>query len=332
MIHKRKRDMMKRRIVIAGANGFLGRELSRRFLEQGREVVGLVRSGATVEDGCRRAEWDGHVLGGWAREIDGAGALVNLAGRSVNCRYTPENRAAILESRTASTRILGDAVAMAASPPPVWLNASTATFYRHAEDRPQDEVHGEPGDGFSVEVASAWESAFFRARVPGCTRKAALRTSLVLAREPGTVFDYLWRLARLGLGGAMAGGRQMMSWIHGEDFCRAVEWLLRNDRADGVFNVTAPSPVTNREFMRLMRRAAGMPVGLPAARWMLECGALLMRTETELVTKSRWVVPRRLMDHGFVFRWPDLTAALEDLVPGKRWVPSLPGKKVVSVK
>ena len=188
---------MKRRIVIAGANGFLGRELSRWFLDQGWEVVGLVRAGAAVVDGCRRAEWDGHVLGDWVGELDGAEVLVNLAGRSVNCRYTPGNRAEILESRTESTRILGDAVALEKRPPELWLNASTATIYRHAEDRPQGEAHGELGEGFSVDVGMAWEKAFFQARVPGRVRKVALRTSLVLAREPGTVFDYLWGLARL---------------------------------------------------------------------------------------------------------------------------------------
>jgi len=323
---------MRRRIVIAGANGFLGRELSRWFLDRDWDVVGLVRPGATVVDACRPVEWDGHVLGEWAGELDGAEALVNLAGRSVNCRYTPGNRATIMESRTESTRILGDALSLANDPPHVWVNASTATIYRHAEDVPQDEVLGELGEGFSVEVAMAWEKAFFGARVPGRVRKVALRSSLVLAREKGTVFDYLWRLTRLGLGGHMAGGRQMMSWIHREDFCRAVEWLVHHDECDGVVNVTAPSPVSNREFMGQMRKVAGMPFGLPATAWMLECGAFLMRTETELVTKSRWVVPRRLLTHGFAFRWPDLAGALEDLAPSPAPAGNLARKKVASVK
>ncbi len=323
---------MKTRIVIAGANGFLGRELSRWFLNKGCEVVGLVRAGAEVVPGCRRVEWDGHVLGDWVRELDGAEALVNLAGRSVNCRYTPENRAEILESRTESTRILGDALSLAKDPPQVWINASTATIYRHAEDGPQDEVRGELGEGFSVDVALAWEKAFFGARVPGRVRKVALRTSLVLAREAGTVFDYLWRLSRLGLGGPMAGGGQMMSWVHSEDFCRAVAFLVDHDECDGVVNVTAPSPVSNREFMHLMREAVGMPVGLPAKRWMLECGAFLLRTETELVTKSRWAVPRRLVNHGFGFRWPDLAGALEDLAPRPAPEEGFSRKKVAPVK
>lgn len=323
---------MKKRMVIAGANGFLGRELSRWFVGQGWEVVGLVRAGATVVDGVRRVEWDGHVLGGWAVEIEGAEVLVNLAGRSVNCRYTPENRAEILESRTASTRILADAIALAKRPPELWLNLSTATIYRHAEDGPQAEAHGEVGEGFSVEVALAWEKTFFQARVPGRVRKVAMRTSLVLGRAPGTVLAYLSRLARLGLGGAMAGGGQMMSWIHVEDFCRVVEWLVRHERVDGIVNVTAPSPVSNRRFMGLMRHAVGAPFGLPAPRWMLEWGAMLMRTETELITKSRWVVPRRLTDYGFVFRWPDLAGALEDLAPRTVSETVFAGKKVASLK
>lgn len=323
---------MKKRIVIAGANGFLGQYLSRHFLRLGWEVVGLVRPGRAVAGGCRRIEWDGRILADWVGELDGAEVLVNLAGRSVNCRYHAANRAKILESRVASTRILGDAIALATRPPALWINASTATIYRHAEDGPQDEVQGEFGSGFSVEVAMAWEKAFFQARVPGCVRKVAIRSSLVLAREPGTVFDYLWKLARFGLGGAMAGGTQRVSWIHIEDFCRAVAFLVGCDDLQGVVNVTAPEAVTNRDLMRVFRRETGSPLGLPAARWMLELGAILLGSETELVLKSRWVAPRRLREHGFTFRWPRAAEGIASLAPNLR-VHAVPdGKKSLWAK
>ena len=306
---------MKPKLVIAGANGFLGRALSRHFLESGWEVVGLVRPGRPVAEGCRRVEWDARVLGGWAEALEGAEVLVNLVGRSVNCRYHAAHRAEILESRVESTRILGDAIALAARPPALWINSSTATIYRHAEDRAQDEVSGELGTGFSVEVATEWEKAFFRARVPGCVRKVAIRSALVMARERGTVFDHFWKLARCGLGGAMAGGAQQVSWIHVEDFCRALAWIVDDDDLQGVVNVAAPRAVTNREMMREFRTRTGMPLGLAPARWMLELGAALLGSESELVLKSRWVVPTRLLQHGFRFRWPGFQAALEDLAP-----------------
>jgi uncharacterized protein (TIGR01777 family) len=306
---------MKRRIVIAGANGFLGRYLASDLLARGDDVVGLVRREGTAPEGVEEVVWDGATLGDWVAALDGADVLINLAGRTVNCRYHARHCAEILESRTASTRILGDAIALAEKPPLLWINSSTLTIYRHAEDGAQDEVNGELGAGFSVEVAKAWEKAFFGARVPGCVRKVALRTSMVLAREPGTVFEVLWRLVRFGLGGKMGDGRQRISWLHIEDFCRAVEWTMEHEEFDGVANLATPEVPTNAEFMAAMREQAGMPIGLPAARWMLAVGARILRTETELVLKSRWGAPRRLLEHGFRFRWPGLAGALEDLAP-----------------
>lgn len=316
---------MKRRIVIAGVNGFLGHYLARFLGERGDEVVGLVRSRGTAPEGVREVLWDGATLGDWVGALDGADVLVNLAGRSVNCRYGDRNQVEILESRTASTRILGDAIVLAENPPALWINSSTLTIYRHAEDGPQDEVGGEIGRGFSVDVAKAWEKAFFAARVPGRVRKVALRTSLVLAREPGTVLAVLFRLVRFGLGGRMGSGRQRVSWIHIDDYCRAVEWLIGHEEFDGIANLVAPEVPDNAGFMRSLRQQLGMPVGLPAARWMLELGACLLRTETELVLKSRWGAPRRLLEHGFRFRWPVLDAALADLSPRRvtDWSPSL---------
>ena len=300
------------KIVIAAANSFLGRSLARHFNTQGHEVIGLVRRPLSGEP-FNLVQWDGITLGDWIRVLEGADALINLAGRTVNCRYDQKNRAEILDSRTTTTALLGEAVAQCEQPPTVWINSSTATIYRHAEDRPQDEVEGEIGEGFSVEVAKAWEKAFLSARVPGTVRKVAVRTSIVLGREEGTVLQVLLRLARLGLGGPMGSGRQRVSWIHEEDFCRAVEWLIRHPEMDGIVNVGSPAAVSNRGLMAAVRREAGVPFGLPATRWMLELGALVLRTETELVLKSRWVIPGRLKNHGFQFRWTGIASAIRDL-------------------
>ena len=226
---------------------FLGRLLCRYFTKKGLEVVGLVRSipnESQREKGTRYLRWDGKKLGAWADELEGAQALVNLAGRSVNCRYGEKNRQEILQSRVDSTEILGEAMRACRVLPPLWVNSSTATIYRHAEDHGQDEVTGEIGSGFSVEVALAWEKAFFQAQVPGAVRKVAMRTAIVLANEKGSVFDYLFQLSRLGLGGRMGSGEQRVSWLAGEDFCRAVEWFLENEAEEGTYNVVAPGEVS----------------------------------------------------------------------------------------
>lgn len=304
---------MNPQIVIFGANGFLGRYLARHYERQGREVVRVVRrKGAERGDGMV-LEWDGATLGPWALALEGADRVINLAGRSVNCRYDEANRREIMESRTAATRIIGEAIAGCRVPPKLWMNASTATWYRHAEDRPQDEWTGEPGEGFSCEVARAWEEAFFAARVPGGTRKAALRIGMVLANEENTVFDVLRHLTRRVLGGTMGGGGQRVSWIHMDDLLGAIDFIAADPLLDGVFNITAPEFPTNRGLMRAFREQQGVPCGLPAARWMLELGARVMKTETELVLKSRWADPLRLREAGFRWRWPELSGALADL-------------------
>jgi uncharacterized protein (TIGR01777 family) len=258
-------------------------------------------------------EWDGRNPGPWELALEGAEAVINLAGRSVNCRYTAKNRREILESRLDSTRAIGRAIAGCKVPPKVWLNAGTATWYRHAEDKPQDDWLGEPGEGFSCEVARAWEEAFFGAMVPAETRKVALRIGMVLANEESTVFDVLRKLTARGLGGAMGGGTQRISWIHMEDFLRAVEFVVNDAFLSGTVNVTAPEFPTNRQWMRIFRESVGMPIGLPASRWMLEVGARLMNTETELVLKSRWAEPLRLHDEGFRWRWARAVDAVADL-------------------
>lgn len=300
-------------IVIFGANGFLGRYLCRHFARQGKEVVAVARNRKGWSGDGMFLEWDGKTAGPWTLALEGAEAVINLAGRSVNCRYHGENRRDILDSRVDSTQAIGRAITGCKVPPKVWLNAATATWYRHAEDRPQDDWLGEPGEGFSCEVARAWEEAFFGAMVPAQTRKVALRTGMVLANEEDTVFDMLWKLTRCGLGGAMAGGSQRVSWIHMEDFLRAIEFIIGDPFLDGAVNVTAPDFPSNREWMRVFREAVGMPLGLPARRWMLEIGARLLRTETELITKSRWAEPLRLHDAGFRWRWARAADAVADL-------------------
>jgi len=300
-------------IVIFGANGFLGRYLTRHFTRQGREVVAVARHRKGWSGDGMFLEWDGKNPGPWELALEGAEAVINLAGRSVNCRYTETNRREILESRVDATRAIGRAIAKCKVPPKTWLNAGTATWYRHAEDKPQDEWLGEPGTGFSCDVARAWEEAFFGAMVPAETRKVALRIGMVLANEPDTVFDVLRKLTARGLGGAMGNGGQRLSWIHMEDFLRAVEFVVNDAFLSGVVNVTAPEFPTNREWMRIFRDSVGMPIGLPANKWMLEIGARLMNTETELVLKSRWAEPLRLHDEGFRWRWSKPVDAVADL-------------------
>ena len=307
-----------RKIVLAGGSGFLGQLLVDWFDRLGWEVVVLSRRTHPTIGSARVVGWDGKTIGDWSQALERATALVNLAGVSVNCRYHARNRRAILASRVESTRVLGEAIACCARPPQVWLNSSTATIYKHSFDHAMDELTGvimgtpEAKDLFSIEVAKAWEHAFEAALVPR-TRKVSLRTAMVLSTQPGTVYHILRRLVCWRLGGAMAGGRQFVSWIHQADFCRAVQWLIERPDFHGVVNLAAPQPVPNRELMRLLRAACHVPRGLPASRWMLEIGALVQRTETELILKSRRVVPARLAAAGFEFRFPELAGAIEDL-------------------
>ena len=269
----------------------------------------------------RVAAWDANTLGPWTRELDGADVVVNLAGRSVNCRYTPANRRAIKESRVNSTRVVGEAIAGAARPPRVWLQMSTATIYAHRYDAPNDEATGilggaEPGAPdtwrFSIDVATSWERALAAAATPR-TRKVALRAAVVMSPDRGGVFDLLLRLVRFGLGGQAGHGRQYVSWTHDRDFVRAVYWLIEHDKVDGAVNLAAPHPLPNADFMRALREAWGMRLGLPASAWMLEVGTWLLRSETELVLKSRRVVPGRLVQQGFAFEFPIWAEAARDL-------------------
>jgi uncharacterized protein len=300
---------MKPRMVIAGANGFMGLVMVDYFKPY-YDIHTLTRSRPQLSETTNHL-WDGKTLGEWAHILDGSEVLINLAGRSVNCRYNEKNRKEILESRVNSTNVLGEAIANAKNPPKVWLNSSTATIYRHAEDRPMDDEIGEIGAGFSVNVAKAWEKTFFGAPTPH-TRKVAMRTAMVLGKNGG-VLPVLANLARYGLGGKMATGMQYISWVHEYDVCRAIEFLIETD-LEGTVNVSAPHPLQNKTFMSLLREQLKQPIGLASTKWMLGLGAILLKTETELILKSRWVLPSRLQKAGFRFEYSELKGALEDLI------------------
>lgn len=309
------------KIVLPGGSGQVGTLLARALSAEGHEVVVLSRTPAPAAQ-WRTVAWDARTVGEWANELNGADAVVNLAGRSVNCRYTPENRRLIMASRVDSTRAVGQAIGQCASPPRVWLQASTATIYAHRYDAPNDEDTGILGGSelnapdtwrFSIDVAQQWEQALWDSPTP-TTRKVALRSAMVMSPDNSGVFDVLLSLVRHGLGGTNGDGRQYLSWIHGDDFARAMLFLLQDASAlDGPVNICAPEPLPNAVFMRTLREAWGIPFGLPASEWMLEIGTRLLRTESELVLKSRRVVPGRLLAAGFTFQFPDWTSAAHDL-------------------
>jgi uncharacterized protein (TIGR01777 family) len=311
------------KIIIPGGSGQVGTILSRALHAEGHTVVVLSRTPRSVP--WRQVRWDAKSLGAWSSELDGAEVVINLAGRNVNCRYTQQNRREILQSRLDSTRVIGEAIARQKSPPRTWLQASTATIYAHRFDAPNDEATGILGGsevgapqkwGFSVEVAQAWEQAVDEAPVSN-TRKVKMRSAMIMSPDRGGIFDTLLRLVRLGLGGRAGSGEQYVSWIHDTDFVAAVKWLIEHEDFAGVVNLAAPRPIPYADLMRTLRKVWGMPIGLPAARWMLEIGALMLGTETELVLKSRRVVPGRLLQAGFTFRYPEWSAAAVDLC--RRW-------------
>lgn len=307
------------KVVIPGGTGQVGTILARAFHDDGHDVVVLGRRRASAP--WRVVVWDARERGDWAAEFEGADAVINLAGRSVNCRYTTENRREITESRVVTTRLVGEAIGRSARPPRVWLQMSTATIYAHRYDAANGERAGLLGGGepnapdtwrFSIEVARAWERAADEAATPR-TRKVKMRSAMVMSPDRGGVFDVLLGLVRRGLGGRAGDGRQYVTWIHHEDFVRAVYWLIERDELDGPVNLAAPNPLPNAEFMRALREAWGVGFGLPAARWMLEVGAFFLRTETELILKSRRVVPERLSESGFTFGFPFWPDAARDL-------------------
>jgi uncharacterized protein (TIGR01777 family) len=265
-------------------------------------------------------------LGDWTAELEAADVVINLAGRSVNCRYTLRNRETITRSRVDSTTVLGQAIALARRPPRLWLQASTATIYAHRYDAPNDEASGILGGDednvpetwrFSIDVAKAWESAFNEAPPSPSTRKVLMRSTLILSPDRGGIFDVLLGLVRWGLGGRAGDGRQYVSWIHDHDFIRAIYWLIEHESLEGAVNLASPNPLPHVEFMLILRAAWGAGMGLPAPKWLLEIATFFMRTETELILKSRRVIPGRLLQAGFEFEFPDWNEAARDLC--RRW-------------
>jgi uncharacterized protein len=319
------------RIVIPGGSGQIGRMLAAYFQERGHHVIVLTRGPYTAS--WPTVHWDGAHLGPWVETLEDADVVIHLSGRSINCRQTTRNRRELHDSRIGPTKLLHEAIATLASPPRLWMNASTATIYRHATDRDMDETTGEIGgnewvDGWlgrrrapkkwdwTIHLVRDWERAFFSTPTPR-TRKIVLRTSLVFSPTPGSVFALLSRLARVGLGGTQGNGRQYVSWIHEADYARAIEFLIDHEEIDGAVNMAAPHPLPNREFNAELREAWEMPNGLWAPAPAIEIGSFFLRTESELVLKSRRVIPGKLLDAGFAFQFPTWPEAAQDLV--RRW-------------
>lgn len=297
----------------------MGSLLTRHFLGAGHDVVVLSRAprgGATPH-----VAWDAKTLGPWTSELDGCDVVINLAGRSVDCRYSDANRRAIMDSRVESTRVVGRAIAAAKQPPPLWLQASTATIYGHRFDAPNDEATGILGGSeqganpkwpYSIEVAKAWEAAAREVPLPR-TRLVILRSAMVMHSDRGSIFDVLRTLARRGLGGTVGSGRQFVSWIHSRDFTAAIDFLIERADLAGAVNLASPGPLPYASFMAELRQACGMRIGLPTPEWLLAIGAFMLRTEPELVLKSRRVVPGRLLDAGFRFTYPEWRPAVRNL-------------------
>jgi uncharacterized protein (TIGR01777 family) len=307
------------KIVIPGGSGQLGTLLARAFQAKGHEIVVLSRHPEVAP--WRVVAWDARTLGEWSNEIDGSDVVINLVGRSVNCRYNARNRREIIDSRVESTTVIGRAIQQSSRPPKIWLQAATATIYAHRYDAPNDEANGIIGGDelgvpetwrFSIEVARAWEQAINESSLPS-TRKVILRSAMVMSPDSGGVFDVLLGLVRKGLGGRAGDGRQFVSWIHEADFIRALEWLIDHDEVVGPINLASPHPLPNDEFMKELRQVSGTKIGLPATRWMLEIGAVFLKTETELILKSRRVIPGRLLQEGFEFQFPEWKEAAREL-------------------
>ncbi|MEO6254261.1 MAG: TIGR01777 family oxidoreductase [Ferruginibacter sp.] len=294
---------MEKKIIIAGGTGFVGRHLTQKFKSLGYEVIIISRQKDHVN-------WNN--ISAIEAALENSEMLINLAGKSVDCRYNEKNKKEIYDSRIDTTKALGKAMLTCKYPPPLWINSSTATIYRHAEDRPMTETAGEIGAGFSVNVASNWEKAFFGFTLPA-TRQVALRMAIVLGKGGG-VIDPLRNLVRFGLGGKQGRGNQMFSWIHIEDVFSIINFIQQHSELSGVINTAAPNPVTNKSLMQLLRINMGIKVGMPMPKWLLKIGAVFIKTETELILKSRWVIPARLLEAGYQFKYAVLDEALKNIL------------------
>lgn len=299
-------------MVIAGGSGFLGQALIAYFLPKNYEIIVLSRNvKETGNDALHYVEWDAKTIDIWITELEGADVLINLTGKSVDCRYNEKNKAEILNSRVDATEVLGKAVQACAVPPKVWMNSSTATIYQHSLHKKMTEENGIVGDDFSMNVAKSWEKAFYKSQTPK-TFKIALRTSIVLGKNGGA-FLPLKNLTKLGLGGTQGNGKQKVSWIHEHDFCRAVEFLLEENKL-GTFNITAPNPIPNKDFMKTIRKVLKVPFGLFQPKWLLKLGARIIKTEAELILKSRFVIPEKLVASGFQFKYPTAEKAIREII------------------
>ena len=304
--------MKYQKIILAGGNGYVGTVLANHYRNLAKQVIILARSPKDQDGNIKTIVWDGKTQGDWIKEWPGADMLINLCGKNVNCRYTEKNKAAIISSRVMPTQVLGEVIAVLKNPPALWINVASATIYRHAEDRPQDEETGEIGTGFSIDVCKKWEETFFNINTPK-TRKITLRMSIVMGAADGA-FPRLLNLVKFGLGGMQGNGKQYVSWVHEHDAARCTEWLFEHPEINGVVNCTAPTPIKNAIFMSYIRQACHKLIGLPAPEWLLKIGAVVIGTETELILKSRWVLPKRLTDAGFVFSFPEAKAAIENIL------------------
>ncbi|MXO05912.1 TIGR01777 family oxidoreductase [Flavobacterium sp. HBTb2-11-1] len=299
------------KLIIASGTGFLGQVLVNHFKNKFEEIVILTRGKSQTIDRIKYVNWNARTFTGWEKELENATILINLAGKSVDCRYTKKNKKEILWSRIESTKILNKAVLKCQNPPKHWLNSSTATIYRFSLDKQMDEVDGEIGNDFSINVALSWEKAFFKTETPH-TLKTALRTSIVLGKNGGA-FVPLKALAKIGFGGKQGKGNQFVSWIHEDDFANAVDFIIEKEMT-GVINVVSPTPIRNIDFMQKLRKAVGFPFGIPLNKFFLEIGSFLIRTETELVLKSRNVIPKRLLENGFEFKFGEIDRTFRDLI------------------
>jgi uncharacterized protein (TIGR01777 family) len=300
-----------KKLIIAAGTGFLGQVLIDHFKDKFDEIVILTRGKSQTIDAVKYVNWNARTFSGWEKELENATVLINLAGKSVDCRYTKENKKEILLSRIESTKILNKAVLNCQNPPKHWLNSSTSTIYRFSLDKQMDEVDGEIGNDFSINVALSWEKAFFKTETPK-TLKSALRTSIVLGKNGGA-FIPLKTLAKIGFGGKQGKGNQFISWIHEADFTNAVDFIIQKEII-GVINVVSPEPIANSIFMKRLRKAVGFPFGIPINKFFLEIGSFFIRTETELVLKSRNVIPKRLLENGFGFKFGEIDEAFLDLI------------------
>ena len=301
-----------KKIVIAGGTGYIGRILSQHLIEKGYRIVVLSRFHRPVQENVSFLKWDGRTLGPWTHALENASAVINLNGKSVDCRYTEPNKQAIYDTRVEATHVLGKAIAQCQSPPATWINASSATIYAHSPDQPMTEASPITATDFSVDVCKKWEAAFHQHQVPG-TRKVVLRIAIVLGNSGGA-FPTLKKLVKVGMGGKQGNGQQMVSWIHEEDLAKVLSFCLENEEVSGTWNVSAPNPVKNVYFMKEIRSKLSIPFGLPAPKFLLKLGAAIIGTETELVLKSRYVIPQKLIDAGFKFRYEKITYALKDLI------------------